>query len=264
MDRQTTTSAAAATGFVAAEALPPLEAGDQLDQPTFHARYEAMPESFRAELVEGMVIVPSPLRMNHGLLHSMIMGWLFNYQVKTPGTSALDNATTILSAEDEPQPDGSLILDPGSGGQTHDEDGYVVGPPELTVEVASGSEAIDLHGKFRAYQAAGVREYIVVNLCQKRVQWFVRRDGRFGEMEADVGGIVRSEFFPGLWLDTTALLEGDAARLLATLERGLATPEHAEQAAQWRQALEIAANDKAAAADTAAQGARPTGQPADD
>src|SRR5262245_22611124 len=46
--------------------LPPLEAGDHLAQATFHARYEAMPPDFRAELIGGVVFVPSPIRLEHG------------------------------------------------------------------------------------------------------------------------------------------------------------------------------------------------------
>jgi hypothetical protein len=40
--------------------LLPLENGDHLDQPTFHARYQAMPEHCRAELIGGIVYMPSP------------------------------------------------------------------------------------------------------------------------------------------------------------------------------------------------------------
>ena len=66
--------------------LPPLEAGDHLDQATFHARYEAMPPDFRAELIGGVVFVPSPLRSEHGESHALVMGWLTNYWSATPGT----------------------------------------------------------------------------------------------------------------------------------------------------------------------------------
>jgi hypothetical protein len=38
--------------------LPLVEAGDQLDQATFHECYKAMPLAFRAELIGGVVIVP--------------------------------------------------------------------------------------------------------------------------------------------------------------------------------------------------------------
>jgi len=40
--------------------------------------------------------------------------------------------------------------------------------------------------------------------------------------------VIRSDVFPGLWLDVPALLKGDLARVLATLQRGLRSVEHAE------------------------------------
>jgi len=140
--------------------LPPLEAGDHLDQATFHARYEAMPSDFRAELIGGVVFVPSPLRLEHGEAHALVMGWLTNYWSATPGTSVRDNATAILGEESEPQPDATLVIEPDRGGQSSvSEDGYAIGPPELIVEVASSSESIDLHAKRRDYEQAGVLEY---------------------------------------------------------------------------------------------------------
>ena len=112
--------------------LPLLEAGDHLDQATFHARYKAMPPSFHAELIGGMVIVPSPLSRGHGVYHALVMGWLTQYWIATPGTLTWDNATTILGEASEPQPDGALIIEPACGVQTGlSEDGYATGAPEL-------------------------------------------------------------------------------------------------------------------------------------
>src|SRR5262245_58070664 len=96
--------------------LPPLEAGDHLDQATFHARYEAMPPDFRAELIGGVVFVPSPLRSEHGESHALVMGWLTLYWIATPGTRVRDNATAILGDDSEPQPDATLIIEPERGG----------------------------------------------------------------------------------------------------------------------------------------------------
>ncbi len=142
--------------------LPPLEAGDHLDQAAFHARYQAMPSAYRAELIGGVVFVPSPLSLEHGVYHALVMTWLGSYWVETRGTRAWDNATAILDDTSEPQPDSALIIDPAYGGQTSvSEDGYATGPPELIVEVASSSASIDLHAKRRAYEQAGVLEYVV-------------------------------------------------------------------------------------------------------
>jgi len=208
--------------------LPPLEAGDRLDQATFHARYEAMPPDFRAELIGGVVFVPSPLRLEHGESHALVMGCLTNYWSATPGTRVRDNTTTILSDDSEPQPDAALVIEPESGGQSSvSEDGYATGPPELIVEVASSSESIDLHAKRRDYEQAGVLEYVVVVLRQRVVRWFVPQDGTYQEVEAGASGLFKSTVFPGLWLDAPALLRRDVRQVMATLQHGIETPEHA-------------------------------------
>ena len=206
--------------------LPPLEAGDHLDQATFHERYEAMPAGFRAELIGGIVFVPSPLRWEHGESHALVMGWLTNYWIATPGTRIGDNATAILGDSSEPQPDAALIIDPACGGQTGSSDGYVTGPPELIVEVASSSESIDLHAKRRDYEQAGVLEYVVVLLRQRAVRWFVLQDGTYREAVAR-DGIFTSTVFPGLWLHAPALLRLDGQQVMDTLRQGLETPAHA-------------------------------------
>jgi Uma2 family endonuclease len=210
-----------------AEPIPPLEPGDHLDQKTFHKRYEAMPEHVRAELIEGVVYMPSPLRVPHGRSHSQVMIWLGRYMAFTPGVDVLDNATTILDDANEPQPDAALRLLPEYGGQTRDNDEeYLVGAPELAVEVALSSVAIDLYEKRRAYERAGVRDYVVVVLREQRVAWFVRRGATFAPLEPGSDGILRSEFFGGLWLDPAALLREDTLRVEEVLQQGLASPDH--------------------------------------
>jgi len=156
------------------------------------------------------------------------MGWLTNYWGATLGTQVRDNATAILGEESEPQPDAALIIEPEHGGQSSlSEDGYATGPPELIVEVASSSESIDLHSKRRDYEQAGVLEYVVVVLHQRVVRWFVLQDGTYREGEADVHGWFKSAVFPGLWLDASALLRLDVRQVMATLQHGIETPEHA-------------------------------------
>src|SRR5947207_11248953 len=86
----------------AVESLPPLEPGDHLDQKTFHERYEAMPPGTQAELIGGIVFMPSPLKRPHGRAHIKLSPWLSIYEDATPGTEGFDNATTILDADAEP------------------------------------------------------------------------------------------------------------------------------------------------------------------
>lgn len=84
----------------------------------------------------------------------------------------------------------------------------------------------DLHAKMQDYERAGVREYVVVVLREERVVWFARRGERFEEKAAGGDGWFRSETYPGLWLDATALLRRDTAAVIAALNQGLAEPEH--------------------------------------
>jgi Uma2 family endonuclease len=208
--------------------VPSLENGDHLDQKTFHARYLAMRENKRAELIGGIVYMPSPQKIPHGRYQYRVLRWLGEYAENTPGTEVLVNSTSILGDESEPEPDGCLYISPECGGQTaEDSDGFLVGAPELLAEIAWSTESIDLNAKKTDYEKAGVREYIVVALRMKRVFWFIRRRSKFRELTAGADNVYRSEVFPGLWLDPAALLSGDSKRILAVVRQGIASPEHA-------------------------------------
>src|SRR5437868_7931576 len=168
-----------------ARPLPRLDNGEHMDQKTFHARYAAMPKGIKAELIGGQVyIMPSPLHPLHGQHHSRLMGWLEVYLAGTPGTNVFDNTSAILSDDSEPQPDGCLFIRPEYGGQTRfDEEGWLVGTPDLIVEVASSSESYDLHEKRADYERYGVREYIVYAARQRQVYWWVRRGERYAALK---------------------------------------------------------------------------------
>jgi Uma2 family endonuclease len=210
------------------ETIPPLVAGQRLPREEFHRRYEAMPPSTRAELIGGVVHMPSPLRDRHGHVSVLVGTWLGLYQIRTPGLSASSDATVEADDLGEPHPDVSLRILPEYGGQTHDAGGYIGGAPELIVEVAGSSREVDLGAKHVDYERAGVLEYIVVALDPAEVFWHVRRDERLERVGPDPDGLYRSGCFAGLWLDPAALLSDDGPALVAALERGLATAEHAD------------------------------------
>lgn len=216
--------------------LPPLVPGQRLDRATFHERYAAMPPNTRAELVGGVVYMPSPLSYEHGAPDADLSYWLGHYKRFTRGLGAAANATVQFENYGEPQPDLQLRIPEELGGQSRIEGGYVVGPPELIVEVSKSSRKYDLGPKKADYERAGVREYVFVGLDPQEVRWFVHRDGRFDELPPDINGVVRSDVYPGLWFDSKAFFAEDMERLIATLERGLATPEHAAFVARLGQA----------------------------
>lgn len=212
----------------AAGAPLPLENGDRLTRPEFERRYAAMPRLKKAELLQGVVHMPSPVRLNlHAGPHAILMGWLFVYQAATPGTRIGDNATVRLGPFDEPQPDALLMIPRELGGRAMvDREGYVAGPPELAAEVASSSASYDLHVKRDVYLEHGVREYLVWRVADGAVDWFVRREEQYEPLAPGPDGVFRSEVFPGLWLDPMALAAGDGARVLAVLQEGLASAGH--------------------------------------
>ena len=188
-----------------------------------------MPEHVKAELIEGIVYMASPQKNPHGWSQGLISHWLGEYEGETPGTRSLFNSTSILGPESEPQPDACLIVLPECGGKTwEDEDQYLHGGPELVVEVSSTSESIDLNSKKRTYEKAGVQEYLVLALEMEQVFWFIRRRARFTNLAVGPDGIIRSEVFPGLWLDVNALLRRDRKRLLSVLRKGVKSEAHAE------------------------------------
>ena len=210
-------------------AVPALRAGDRLSRAEFERRYEAMPQVKKAALIGGVVYLPSPVSTeNPGAPHAPLVTWLGVYQSKTPGVQVADNATVRLDWDNEPQPDAFLRILSSHGGQARDEDGFVAGGPEWVGEIAASSASYDLHDKKEAYRRNNVREYLVWRVEEGALDWFVLRGGRYEPLQADADGWLKSEVFPGLWLDAAALLKRDIGRVLEVLQAGLESEGHAE------------------------------------
>lgn len=208
---------------------PPLENGDHLTRYEFERRYQASRNIKKAELIDGIVHVRSSLRFRGpGEPHAGIGVWLGTYCAATPSAYGTDSAVVRLDLENEVQPDVLLRLEPRAGGRSRiSEDDYIEGAPELIVEVASSSASYDLHDKLRVYRRNGVQEYVVWRVYDKQVDWFRLVQGEYVPLAPDESGVLHSQIFPGLRLAVRALLTGDLATVLAELQSGLQTPEHA-------------------------------------
>lgn len=201
----------------------PLENGDRLSRQEFEQRYQAMSKLKKAELIEARVYMASPVRIIHGQPHAYVMTCLGVYCAATPKTQIADNTTVRLDLDNEPQPDALLRIE---GGQSViDLENYIQGAPELIVEIAASSAAYDLQEKFQVYRRNGVQEYIVWQVSEQIIDWFRLRDGKYIKLQAKEN-LIKSEVFPGLWLNTDALLQGNLAQVLASLQQGLSTTEH--------------------------------------
>ena len=196
-----------------------LDPHDHLTREEFHRRYVARPDIRKAELIEGVVFVPSPVRASHGESHFAVAGWLYAYKARNPAVHVPIDATVFLDADgilDEVQPDTCLWIDE-SGGPRLTDDHYLQGAPQLVVEVAASSASYDLHEKKEAYRRNGVREYIVWRVHDRAIDWFELRDGVYVSRAQDADGIIESTRFPGLRLHVPSMLAGDAAGVLAAL-----------------------------------------------
>lgn len=211
-----------------AQTCAPLQSGDRLSRPEFERRYAAAPHIKKAELIDGIVYVASPLRFaQHAEPHSRIHGWLWTYQVATPGLRLGIEPTIRLDLDNEPQPDIVLILDEAVGGKAKlTEDGYLEGVPEMVVEIAASSAAIDTGSKKRVYCRNGVLEYVIWQSYENQLEWLTLTDGEYQLLSPDPDGILRSRVFPGLWLAVEALLNNQMAQVLQVLQVGLQSPEH--------------------------------------
>jgi Uma2 family endonuclease len=209
---------------MAAPVLPPLlRDGDRLTRDEFLRRWERLPELKRAELIDGVVYMPSPISYVHDNYHFRLNCWLGFYVMETPDCRGGNSGTWLMAPDSAPQPDLTLTRTSESGGQSRLEQGYSAGSPELIVEVSHTTTARDKGAKLRLYERSGVREYITVHPERPRIVWRELIDGKYSELPAGADGLVRSNVFPGLWLDPDALWAGDLARLAAAVRKGIAS-----------------------------------------
>jgi hypothetical protein len=234
------------------EAIPPLHDGDRVDVDEFLRRYAADKTVFSAELLQGIVhitrrrftqdgkemIVPPISAEEHAVPDNHLQGIFFVYAAQTPGIASSSSVTTILPSQTTGlEPDAMLRVLPANGGaSTIGADKFVHGTPELLAEISFTSGARDFGKKFDTYQAEGVPEYLVWRTEEQEVHWFALKRKKYVALKPHTDGTLRSEQFPGLWLDVTALLAGDMAKVLATLQRGIASPEHAAFVAKLQKA----------------------------
>ena len=217
---------------------PVLENGDAFTAREFLGRYRRMPDVKKAELIDGVVYMASPVSAAHSEPHFDLTTWLGVYRAATPHVRGRTEPTLRLSRRAVFQPDALLGLPASSGGKSSlDGKGYTVGAPELVAEVAKSTVSIDAGRKRRAYEKHGVAEYVLWRVEDEAIDWWTLVEGKYQPIAADpADGLLKSFVYPGLWLDRAALLKSDMAAVLAALQRGLASPGHAEFAARLRAA----------------------------
>ena len=179
-------------------AIPPLENGDRLTREEFERRYDAMPDLKKAELIEGEVYMPSPVRQrSHGdSTPTSIAGWPTTRGVR-PGVEVGDNSTVRLNLENEPQPDCLLFIQPEHGGQVRiGEDGYIEGAPISSPRSPPAASAMTW-GRSSAPTAATACANTSSGGCSiAQIDWYVNRGGRSSGSSRRSTGCSAARSFP--------------------------------------------------------------------
>src|SRR6266849_3618680 len=73
----------------------PLVDGERLTVDEFLRRWEEQPNLKLAELIEGVVYLPSPVGSAHGSHHFLTAGWLMHYSAGTQGCGGGNEGTWL-------------------------------------------------------------------------------------------------------------------------------------------------------------------------
>jgi Uma2 family endonuclease len=177
----------------------PRHPGRRMTEEEFEAWYPRF-EKARVEWVDGDVIVMAPANIDHSDLNVFLVGLMRDVaEHHDLGRVLVDYATRFHAR-------GRLVrLVPDVAFIARDrlrlvQRTYLDGPPDLAVEIVSpDSAARDTHDKFLDYQAAGVREYWIVDPLSETLTAYRLAGGSYQRIpEAD--GRVASDVLPGFYL----------------------------------------------------------------
>ncbi|MEM0969689.1 MAG: Uma2 family endonuclease [Verrucomicrobiota bacterium] len=200
--------------------------GDSLTATEFLRRYDGMPDQKKAELIHGTVyLMASPVSLDHAEPDSLLQTWIGYYATQFPDVQSSTNVTLRLGPKEVPQPDGCLRRLPEAGGKSQVESTgsqrYLSGPPELVAEVSLSSASLDAHAKKESYLAAGISEYLLWNLNEKEILWWRLVDDDYQLIPLAADGFLKSQVFPGLWLNPEAMIALDGQSVIKGLQQGM-------------------------------------------
>jgi Uma2 family endonuclease len=206
--------------------VPPLLNGDRLNRLEFERRYQATPNLLKAELIEGVVTIPSSLRLQHDTqLQADLLTWLNVYRSATLGVRVDANVRLRLDFFNELQPCAVLRKLPTVGGHCRPSDeGFLEGPPELILEIMTPSD--DFREKLKTYRRHGIKECIVWQIEETRLDWLRLDQGYYVFLQPDGNNMVHSQEFPGLCLPVAEMLAGNLAQVLFAVHKSLRSLPH--------------------------------------
>lgn len=171
--------------------------GDGPVFPTFESFIEWVDEDTSAEWEEGEVVFMSPASLRHqmlvGFLHSIIRAFVEHRELGKVLTAPFKMKIPGYGAE----PDVLVVLKENEGRLYNT---FLDGPADLVIEVVSPeSVERDRIKKFNDYEAAGVREYWIIDPNNNSFEFFRLADSRYQSIVVN-DDVISSKILPGLRL----------------------------------------------------------------
>jgi len=164
-----------------------------------------VPDGQKADLLDGVIYMASPDILSADELTGFVRFVVDGYASargagKVVGSRYAFRLTDLYS----PEPDVAFIS--RERNQVLGEQAGR-GAPDIAVEIVSRESRDRDYGiKKRTYEAAGVREYWIVDHLQSRVEFHRLHGDRYQLVPLERNRLFRSEALPGFWLDVEWLL----------------------------------------------------------
>lgn len=167
------------------------------------------PEDRKAELIDGVMVIPMPPFDNHEKLQIFLLRLTSAFAEELDRGEVRGSRTPVVLEEFyAPEPDVLFV---------HKERADIVqqkgvfGAPDLVIEILSAGTARDDRGKkFRAYERAGVRElWLIDPYGPAGTDFYQLEEGTFCPVHPDGDNILESVAVPGFWIDVAWLWPED-------------------------------------------------------
>jgi Uma2 family endonuclease len=172
-----------------------------------------------AEWKDGEVILMSPVRIIHGDLQGFLAHLLRSYTEEYDlGTVLTEPCQVRLAAQRRRRSPDIMFISKERSALL--EEFQVNGAPDLIVEIVSPeSQSRDRREKFLEYQAAGVREYWLVDPMSQTVEIYVLGKSKKYELVEEIDEKIPSTVLKGLYLKPAWLWQSSRPKVAALLHQ---------------------------------------------
>ncbi len=183
------------------------------------AFYDALDPSVKAEWINGVAVVHSPVRLSHSDASGTLYRLIGNYLDLHPLGAVHHEKVMIQLTRNSYEPDVCFFRAATAASFTPD---MVLFPaPDFVAEVLSDSTAARDRGvKFTDYAAHGISEYWIIDADAEEIEQYVLHEGDYQLRQRATTGAIRSAVIAGFRIPVRALFDPAVRR--STLQAILA------------------------------------------